>query len=70
MTIPFGGFVSTGWRCPNCGAGNSPSLTQCPCAHVKTFTDSGSLTCAHVWVTDTTGTRCVWCGSVKEVANG
>ena len=22
----------TGWRCPNCGAGNAPFVTQCPCA--------------------------------------
>jgi hypothetical protein len=22
---------SVGWRCPNCGAGNSPSTSRCAC---------------------------------------
>ena len=26
----------TGWRCPNCGAGNAPFVTQCPCAKETT----------------------------------
>ena len=26
----------TGWRCPNCGAGNAPFVTQCPCAKGET----------------------------------
>lgn len=24
------GFLGTGWKCPNCGAGLSPTTSQCP----------------------------------------
>lgn len=28
---PSGPPPLTGWRCPNCGRGNSPSVAQCVC---------------------------------------
>ena len=65
MTIPFGGFVPTGWVCPKCGSGNNPSAMQCPCNAFKTRTTTDATSCQHHWVdaTDTSGSYsyCVKC---------
>lgn len=63
MTIPFGGFVPTGWVCPKCGSGNNPSAMQCPCSAFKTYTVTDASSCLHEFVHDTAGYRCVKCGA-------
>ena len=52
-----------GWECPRCGKVYAPWMPSCTSCSAAVVVSGG--TCAHQWISDTFGTRCMICGQVS-----